>query len=308
MRLLVIGASGQVGGAVAAAAAAAGHEVLGGYVSRPPELPPERSARIDKSRPAEVGAAVAALAPEAIVDTGALHHVDYCESHPAEAAAVNRDGTAAVAAAAAALGARYLFVSTDYVFDGGGAPPYRETDEPRPLGAYGRSKLEGEWAALRSNPATVVVRPSVVFSWVPPSARRTSASQKSVNFAAWAIDELRAGRPLRIVDDQVGSPTLASDLAGAILALLERRVAGTFHAAGATAIDRYAFTRALAETLSLPADLVHPIATASLHQVAERPSNSALDSTKLAETTGHRMLAVRDALRRLADDVAARPA
>jgi len=300
MRLLVVGAAGQVGGAVAAAAEARGDTVLGTYISRPPAWSEDRVARLDKTDPGTFGPALDRLRPEWVVDTGALHNVDYCEAHPEEALAANRDGSAALAQAAASRGAGFVFVSTDFVFDGGGSPPYRETDPARPLSVYGRSKLEGEAAVQRAAPSSLVVRPSVIYSWVPPARRAASASQKPLNFGTWVIDSLVAGKPLRIVEDQVASPTLAEDLAAAILALIDRRARGLYHAAGATAVDRYTFTVRIAEALGLPTAGIAPIATASLKQVARRPLNSSLDSSKLARDSGHAMAPLPEALARLA--------
>jgi dTDP-4-dehydrorhamnose reductase len=305
MRLLVVGASGQVGLAVRRAAEHRGDMILGGFVSRPPDLPADRLARVDKSEVGTLASALERLRPEWVVDTGALHHVDYCESHPQEAFAVNREGTGAFASACRSRGVGYVFVSTDFVFDGNGNPPYREEDEARPLSVYARSKLEGEAAALAADPSALVVRPSVIYSWVPKDQRSQSASQKPLNFGTWAIDQLRAGQPLRIVDDQVASPTLADDLAGAILALIDHRARGIYHTAGGTALSRYAFTVQMAEALGLGTSGITPITTASLNQKARRPPNSSLDSTRVREASGHAMWTLPQALDRLAKAVAA---
>jgi dTDP-4-dehydrorhamnose reductase len=296
MRLLIVGASGQVGASLGRIAASGGHTVLGSFVSRPPPLPSERTARLDKSRPETISPALERLRPEVVVDTGALHQVDYCETHEEEALRVNRDGTGALAKVARAIGARFLFVSTDFVFDGNTDRPYVETDRAEPLSVYGRSKLAGEAEALQNNPETIVVRPSVVYSWIPPAARIASISQKGVNFASWVIDELTAGRSLSIVNDQIASPTLSEDLARAILVLLERKESGVFHAAGSTPLSRFEFTLRLAQRLGLDDSKVHPIGTPELHQAAPRPANSSLDSSKLAQRTGCTLSALEPAL------------
>jgi dTDP-4-dehydrorhamnose reductase len=256
---------------------------------RPSDLPEEAVARLDKADPASIREALGRLRPEAIVDTGALHHVDYCETHPEEADGVNGTGTAHVAAEAARLGARLLFVSTDYVFDGTVGRPYRESDPVSPINVYGATKVAGERATLAASERNLVVRSSVIVSWVPADVRAATGSGKGINFATWALEELRAGRPLRIVDDQIGSPTLADDLAAAIVRLLERGATGTYHAAGATPIDRFAFTRRLARRFGLEEDLVRPIRTSELRQAARRPHDSSLNSGRLREGTGYRM-------------------
>ena len=300
MRLLVVGASGQVGAAVGRLAEAAGHEVIGGFVSRPPDRPADRMVRIDKGEVDTIRPAIERIRPDGIVDTGALHNVDYCESHPGEAERVNRDGTAALAEAAARVDAAFLFVSTDFVFDGSGSPPYSETDPARPLSAYGRSKLEGEVLASRRHPRAIIVRPSVIYSWIAPEARKASISQKGVNFGSWVVDELAQGKAVSIVNDQIASPTLADDLAGGILALLQQEEHGLFHVAGATPLSRFDFTVQLARRLGLPVELVRPVSTTSLKQVAARPPNSSLDSSKLTRVTGYRTHPIDEALARFA--------
>jgi dTDP-4-dehydrorhamnose reductase len=300
MRLLVVGAAGQVGGALLRAARSRGDTSLGGYVSRRPDLPEDVVARIDKTDATSFGPALDRLRPDWVVDAGALHNVDYCEGNPTQAFAVNRDGTAALARAAVERGIGFVFVSTDFVFDGAGSPPYVETESARPLSVYGRSKLEGEQAVLAAGTSTVVVRTSVVYSWVPLAQRAASASKKPVNFGSWVVDELVAGRGLRIVEDQVASPTLADDLAGAILGLIDLRAHGTFHAAGATPVSRYAFSVELAKALGLDARQILATSTDALHQLARRPLNSSLDSSKLRRTCGYAMLSLPEALARFA--------
>lgn len=303
MRLLVTGAAGQVGRALVSAATTQGHEVFGGYVSRAPDLTAARVVRVDKRDPESGDAAIEGIRPEVVIDTGALHHVDYCEAHPEEAALVNRDGTARLAKVAHKNGSRFVFVSTDYVFDGRTDRPYHEEDPPRPLGVYGRTKWEGEQAVRRTDGSSLIVRPSVIYSWVPPSQRRFSVSQKGVNFGTWAIDELIAGRPIRIVTDQIASPTLAATLAESILKLLDLpNSSGVYHAAGATAIDRFRFTVRLAERLGLPRELVQPVRTAELGQAALRPANSSLDPGRWEAETGARMPSLDESLDRLASE------
>ncbi len=233
-----------------------------------------------------------------MIDTAALHNVDYCERHPEEAFLVNRDGARHLAEAAREVGARFAFVSTDFVFDGAGHPPYTEEDPPHALSVYGESKLAGEASVLSAYPESAIARPSVVYSWVPPGSTGPSTSGKPLNFASWLIHEALQGHVLRIVQDQVASPTLAEDLAGALLALVGGKARGVFHAAGATAISRYDFARRLLETARIPFERVVPITTAELHQVAGRPLNSSLRSERIARETGHAMLGLDESLAR----------
>jgi dTDP-4-dehydrorhamnose reductase len=303
VKLLIVGAGGQLGGSVARQAVAHGELVVATYLARPPTVDSATVERFDKTDTVAARALLARHRPEVVIDTGALHNVDFCESHPEEANRVNRDATAELARVSRDVGARFLFVSTDFVFDGGGHPPYQESDAPHPQSVYARSKLEGERAVLGVSSENLVVRPSVIYSWLDTRYRASSSSGKGVNFGTWLVEEVRHGREVRIVEDQVASPTLAEDLAAAILALVGQPEGGVFHAAGATALDRYSFSVRLVERLGLDGKMVHPVRTAELNQKAARPSNSALDSRRLLAVAGHRMLALDGALDRFADAV-----
>lgn len=300
MRLLVIGGAGQLGGSVAEQALTRGDQVVATYLARTPHLPGAALELLDKTDGARAEALFERYRPELVVDTGALHNVDYCEQHPEAADRVNATATTALARACASRGIRYLFVSTDFVFDGGGSPPYREDSRPHPQSRYAQSKRAGEEGTLAASESHLVVRPSVIYSWHDTRRRSESSSGKGLNFATWLVEEVRRGKAVRIVEDQIASPTLAEDLAGAILSLARGAPGGLYHAAGQTALDRWSFSRRLIERLGLPVELVTPVRTADLHQIAPRPPNSSLSSDKLVRTTGYRMMSLGEALDRFA--------
>jgi dTDP-4-dehydrorhamnose reductase len=300
MRLLVVGAAGQVGRELVEQGRADGHEVLATYNSRVPAIAGVAAIPLDKTDRARADQIVREFRAEAVVDTGALHNVDYCEDHPEEALRVNRDGTRNLADAARAVGARFVFVSTDFVFDGRKVGPYVESDRPRPESRYAESKLAGEEATLAASPTNLVVRPSVIYSWLDSRFRAASSSGKGMNFGTWLVEEVARGRSVRIIDDQVASPTMAGDLAGAILALLRKKATGLYHTAGASPVTRYEFSKRLVQRLSLDTRLVQPVRTADLKQKARRPVNSSLNSDRLAADTDYRMLALEPALDRFA--------
>lgn len=231
---------------------------------------------MDVTDRASVLAVVRSVAPTAIIHTAAMTAVDRCEAEPEAAAAVNTSGAGHVAAAAAAAGAHLVVLSTDYVFDGE-AGPYREEDPVRPLSVYGRSKLAGERAAAAACPDLCVARTSVLYG-VAPGVRPS--------FVSWLVNELSAGRPVTVVDDQTGSPTLADDLALLLLDLSTQRATGVFHTAGPEWLSRYDFALRIAATFDLDAGLIRRGATAALRQPAARPRHSGLVVAKLVAATG----------------------
>lgn len=162
--------------------------------------------------------ALHSVAPEVVVLCAAYTDVDGCERHPEEAYRVNAFGTVNVASACAEVGARLLYISTDYVFDGQKDGGYTEWDIPHPLNVYGASKLVGEQWIREVCPAHWIVRTA----WLYGLGGRC--------FPRAVVTAAREGKPLRVVHDQKGSPTFTWDLAGALLEMVQREVAhGTYH-------------------------------------------------------------------------------
>ena len=308
MKVLVVGSSGQVGRSLVQRMARRGDEVVATFNSRRPLGSVSEVDHLDKADPAAVQEVVRRHRPKVVVDTGAMHNVDYCESHRDEAFRVNAEGTQSLARASRAAGAQFVFVSTDFVFDGTRSEPYRETDPTGPVSVYAESKLAGEAAARSASAENLVVRPSVIYSWLDTRTRQESSSGKGVNFGTWLAEEVANGRPVRIIEDQIASPTLADDLAGAIVALIDNHASGVFHTAGATPINRFEFSVALVRKVGLDPTLVTPARTSELNQKAKRPANSSLSSDLLTQTTGYRMLDLAAQLDRFSASVRDDPA
>ncbi|MBI5069809.1 MAG: SDR family oxidoreductase [Deltaproteobacteria bacterium] len=266
MRVAVTGANGLLGGE-AVAQLAGKHEVLA--LGRGPcRLPagPFRWAEADLGDGRSLERALLDFRAEAVLHAGAHTDVDGCERDPEGAWRVNVGGTEQAARACRALRARLVAVSTDYVFDGR-AGPYAEEDLPCPRGAYARTKLCGEEAALLIAPGAAVARVSVVYSG-RPGAKATFATQ--------IVEKLSRGEQVKAFDDQWVSPTLAASGAATCLELLlESDHAGVLHASGATVLDRVDFARRVARRFGLPEEIVG-VPTASVKLPAPRPLRGGL--------------------------------
>ena len=265
MRALVIGASGQVGSALLEALRARGHEAVGTYAHHPAE----GLDTLDVTDRAAVERAVSQARPDWILCPAGLTHVDYCEEHPAEAFAINRDGALDAARAAGCAGAGFVFYSTEYIFDGERGP-YTEKDAAQPLSVYGRSKWEGERAVLAEIARALVVRTTVVYG----------PDRQEKNFVYQLIRNCRSGQGMRIPADQISSPTYNVDLAQATVELCERDLAGVYHLAGDGVLDRFAFARLACEVFGLDPSRLTPVATAMLGQKAARPLKGGLTIAK----------------------------
>jgi dTDP-4-dehydrorhamnose reductase len=218
--------------------------------------------------------------PSVVVNAAAMTHVDRCEADPEAAQRANALAPGWLAEASLEVGAAFVQVSTDYVFDGRGQRPYREDDPTGPRSVYGRTKLEGEQRARAAHPGTLVVRTAWVFG----------PGRNFVRTILEAAGRARRGEgpPLRVVDDQRGSPTWAGHLADALLALVEADAGGIYHVANSGSATWWDLARAAVDAWGHPELPIEKVTTAEFPRPAPRPAWSVLDLGK-AERAGVRM-------------------
>ena len=221
-----------------------------------------------------------------VINCAGYTEVDRAEAEPGAAMAANAEGAGAVARLCARHGVRLVHVSSDYVFDGQARRPYREDDPARPLSVYGRSKLEGERLVREGLPAALIVRSA----WLFGSGRG--------NFITKVLDQARAGREFKVVDDQVGSPTYTLDLALAIVTLGRRGASGLLHLVNSGQASRFELARQALAIGGQDPDLARPIATAALGAPAPRPAWSVLDGRRASRLLGQPQPTWLDGLRR----------
>ena len=251
------------------------------------ELPNTEYVRTDVVDPAQVEGLLLRAKPEAVFHTAAFTDVDGCEIHRERAWSVNVTGTENVASACRRHGVRMIHLSTDYVFDGA-AGPYSETDAPNPVSHYGRTKLESERIVQSLLPVALIARTMVLYGY---------AAGARDNFVTWLVAALSRRTPVRIVTDQYGHPTLADDLARALMLLFERNAAGILHAAGAEWLNRFEFAVKAAEVFGLDSSLITPTTSDAFKQPAPRPLRSGLKTDKLRGAFGFIFSAVDEGLR-----------
>jgi dTDP-4-dehydrorhamnose reductase len=256
MRVLVTGAGGMLGSVVAAEAGRRGHDVVA-----------LAHLELDVTDGPAVRAAIAAAAPDAVVHCAAWTDVDGAEADEAGATAINEGGARHVAGAAAASGAHLVHVSSDYVFAGAKGEPYEETDATGPLSAYGRSKLAGERAVAAAAGANAIVRTAWLFG----------AGGK--NFVDTVLRLAEDRDELRVVGDQVGSPTWVGHLGPALVDLAEARAEGVFHVTAAGSCSWFELA-AEAFALSNASCRAIPTTSAEFPRPAPRPAWSVLGSTR----------------------------
>lgn len=235
--------------------------------------------------------------PAVVINCAAYTDVNCAESEEDRAMAINATGAGNLAQACAETGAKCIYVSTDYVFDGTCTEPYATTDQTNPINAYGRSKLAGEYAVAAALPAEacVIARTSWLFGAGGP------------NFVKTMLRLAREGKDLRIINDQVGSPTYTADLARGLVDLALAQAYGVFHVTGSGSCSWYDFAREIFRQSGVKPLSLEPCATTDFRTPARRPANSRLSANRLL---GHNIEPLphwTDALRRYLQETGEMP-
>jgi len=257
MKLFVTGAGGQLGLELVEAIRAAGHEPIA-----------TTHAQLDITDEEAVRIAIGSAKPDVVIHAAAWTAVDACEGDVEKAILVNGAASKYVADAAHAVGARVVYISTDYVFDGSKPTPYNEDDVPNPQSAYGASKLAGEQAMSEQD---AIVR----ISWV--------CGFHGANMVKTILKLGATMSELKFVDDQIGNPTFADDAAKAIVNIATSGLGGIWHVTNQGVVSWYEFAREVLLTAGMDAVKVKPIATSDLQpsRPAKRPANSVLHNGRM---------------------------
>jgi dTDP-4-dehydrorhamnose reductase len=281
LRWALTGASGQLGRSLARTLAGRrGHRLVAAWTR----------GDLDLAKPSTIAAAFAALAepPDVVVNAAAFTYVDRCETERETARAVNAVGPGALAGACAERGVRFVHLSTDYVFPGDGGRPLREDDPPAPRSVYGATKLEGEARVCAACADALVVRTCWLFG-------------PGRNFVQAMVEQAaarRAGRdatPLRVVDDQRGSPTYSGHLAEGLVGLVEGGARGVYHLANRGVATWWDLAREALDRGGFSEIVIEPVRTSEFSRPAPRPAYSVLDVSK-AEGLGVRLPPWREAV------------
>jgi len=261
-KAVVFGSAGQLGSELVKELARRGYAVF----------PFDRN-KVDITQAAQVEATLQRYEPDVVVNAAAYNHVDVAEAEPAAAYQVNALAVRHMAVVCRQMDCLLVHFSTDYVFDGRTNRPYREEDRPRPLSAYGVSKLAGELYAQAYLEEPLIIRTSGVFG---PAGTRTARG----NFVELMLRLAREGKPIRVVEDHIASPTYAPLLAARTVDLIELGHRGLFHIGGGTPISWFDFARMIFRVAKLEPNLT-PTNEREYRTAARRPKYSALSNAKI---------------------------
>ena len=286
-KLLLIGASGLLGNKIYQFSKDK-YETYGTYDShKPAKL--SNTFRLDVTEKDNVSKLLRDVKPDIVIDTHALSNVDYCELHPDDAWRINVEGTKNVAESCKINGCKYVFISTDYVYDGSKTTTYSEKDKPHPINYYGKTKLIAEKVIETLDMDYIIARTAVLFG--------VSDSFGKLPFPNWVIQQLKLKNRIKVVMDQYSNPTLIDNLAEFLLSLYEKDRFGLFNVSGKDNISRLEFSKMLAKEFGFDQKLIEPITTTELNQPANRPQKVALNVSKAEKSAGIHSLRLEEAIK-----------
>jgi dTDP-4-dehydrorhamnose reductase len=293
-KLLVLGISGLTGYKIIKHTSKK-YDTYGTFNTREPNTENCKTYKIDLTNKKNLNELFSEIKPDYVINTTALHNVDYCEDHKDESSKVNMEIIKTLYENSEKYGSKLVHISTDYVFDGMKNSPYTETDNAVPVSFYGQSKLNGE--KVLENTRHVILRPSVVYGWTPLEiSGTTSSSGKPMNFAIWLLTKLNKNEQLKIVTDQFASATLADSLAESAIKIVESDKSGLYHVAGLSCESRYDFSVKFATKFGYDSSLIQKTDSSQFKQKAKRPSYSCLNSQKAIKEFGLNLYTTEQAL------------
>jgi dTDP-4-dehydrorhamnose reductase len=275
---MVTGASGLLGSSLVETALSQAIDVTAVYQEHPIHFPGARVVQADLTAERSAFDLIQSVRPEWTIHCAAATNVDWCESHPDEARAVNVEAARHLAQAVAHAGGRLIYISTDMVY-ADAAGYHNEQDALAPVNVYAKSKLDGEFATREVLASALVVRTNI-YGW-------NLLAKHSL--AEWALAELEANRPIAGFSDVSFTPILVNDLAEILLAMMDRNLTGVYHVAASHSCSKYEFVVNIAHVFELDSSLVRPALLENAGLLARRPKNLALQTTRITQALNRPM-------------------
>jgi len=283
MKILITGANGMLGSTLTEQLLKTNHQILatGKGISRCKNLifnEISSYATLDILNSNDIEDTVAKFQPDAIIHAAAMTQVDECEQDKELCSQINTVAPKKLIASAQKCGASFYYISTDFVFSGENGP-YKETDKTGPINFYGESKLQTEEALKASNLRWCIIRTVLLYG-------KTDHINRS-NFIYWVRDNLQALKPIKVVNDQIRTPTFIPDLAAGIIKAVELQARGIYHISGNDTLTPYEMAIQVADHLHLNKQLITPVDASTFTQVGRRPQKTGFYINKAIQDLGY---------------------
>ena len=293
-KILVTGANGLLGQHLVKSLVQEGYQVVA-TGKGPNRLPPEITNAIayyslDITDDALTHQLIETVRPYSIIHAAALTQVDYCQLHQDQCEAVNVRATAQLLLSAEQYCRRFIYVSTDFVFDGEKGN-YVEDDPTNPVNWYGSTKVQAESIVAAGSLSYAIARTCLVYGH--------SLSGTRSNLISWVKENLEAGKGIQVVDDQWRTPTAVEDLAKGLLLIINTDATGTYHIAGSDILTPHAMALQTASACGLDPSLIKAVNASTFQQPAKRPPKTGFNITKAATTLGYQPMSFDERLRRM---------
>ena len=238
----------------------------------------------------EVNTFIAQNGPDVIIHTAAITQVDDCEKDPVHCWNTNVTATRFLVEAAETIGAKFIYISTDFVFDGE-AGPYIESDIPAPVNYYGSSKLGAEKSVIEAKLSWCIIRTVLVYGNILVGNRN--------NIVGWVQNNLSQGKSIQVVSNQLRTPTYVEDLAKGILLVVQKKAIGIYHISGEEVMSPYDMALATAEYLHLDKNLIEKVDAAIFKQSGKRPAKTGFVIDKAKNELGFKPLTFKEGLKKM---------
>ncbi len=280
MKILTIGGTGMLGSAILMTET--NHEQWGTYLGKKPKS--RKILELDITNKKLVEKVLYNNNPDAIIHTAALTNVDFCENNPHIAKEVHVNGTQYLVQLAKEIGAYFLYISTDSVFDGKKGN-YKEEDITNPLNVYAQTKYEGELEVLNYHNSSIIRTNIYGFNWLPKQS-----------IVEWILSILRQEKNINLFKDVYFSPIFVNNLSEILFEIIERKLTGIFHVAGSESITKLGFGEIIANIYNLNKELINPISIRNLNLKAQRPLNPTLNCAKIQKKVIAKLLTMEEGL------------
>jgi len=285
LKILVVGSNGLLGEGILHIANKTNHNIVPTYFEKKDHV---QKLKLDIRDEHQVNNLLTKIEPDVVINASSITNPELCKENPENAYLTNVDGVKNLAKTCNMLGSYFIQLSTEYVFDGKNGP-YTELDKPNPISIYGKTKYISEKTTLAINSDFCIARTAMLFGW----------SKTKSNLATYTISKLRNKENIKVIDDQIVSPSYNNNIGEMLIEIGEKKLSGIHHVSGASIVSRYEFALKLANIFHLNDSLIEPISINKIGWKAKRPLQCGLLINKISRILATKSLTIEESIDRM---------